>query len=99
MINGCFYMVFILVFFVCGRAVFCINYYYLLVNLISIEFMILRLFLFVYMFLLIVKFELIFSIIFLRFMVSEGVLGVSLLIVIVRILGNNYFQSIDLLKL
>lgn len=53
---------------------------------------------YIYIYLLIIKFELIFSIVFLSFIVSEGVLGLSLLISIVRIFGNNYFQSLNLFK-
>lgn len=84
--------------FFCGILSFCLNYQYLLINLIRLEFIILRLFLLSYMYMVIVKYELIFSIIFIRFIVGEGVLGLSLIIALVRSIGNNYFQSINLFK-
>lgn len=40
-----------------------------------------------------------FIIIFLRFIVCEGVLGLSLLISIIRILGNSNIQNLNLLKI
>ena len=60
--------------------------------------MILRLFTFSFIYILIVNSDLSFSIIFLSFMVREGVLGLSLLISIVRSFGNNYFQSLRLFQ-
>lgn len=88
----------VLLFFICGFLRFCLNYQHFLINLISIEFIMLRLFLFSYIYILIIKFELIFLIVFLTFIVREGVLGLTLLIVLVRSIGNNYFQSINLFK-
>lgn len=49
--------------------------------------------------LIIFKFNLFFLIIFLRFIVCEGVLGLSLLISIIRLLGNSNIQNLYLLKL
>lgn len=82
----------------CGGLVFCLNYQHILINLIRIEFIILGLFFFTYIYLLLLKYELIFSIVLLTFIVREGVLGLSLLLGIVRAIGNNYFQSISLFK-
>lgn len=96
-INDNFFIIFIIIiFFISGILKFLINYRYLLINLVRIEFIILRIFLLSYLYFLIIQYELIFLIVFLTFIVREGVLGISLLISMVRIFGNNYFQSINL---
>lgn len=82
--------------FIRGFLLFCLNYQHLLINLIRIEFIILRIFRIIYSYILLMRFEISFSIIFLSFIVGEGVLGLSLLISIVRSFGNNYFQSLNL---
>lgn len=75
------------------------NFKYLLINLLRIEFIILRLFFNIYLNLILFNFEIFFLIVFLRFIVCEGVLGLSLLISIVRILGSSNIQNIYLLKI
>lgn len=49
--------------------------------------------------LIVFNFNIFFLIIFLRFIVCEGVLGLSLLISIIRILGNSNIQNLNSLKL
>ena len=83
-------------FFFRGLFVF-FNYKYLLINLLRLEYIILRIFFCSYLFLLVINYELFFRMIFLIFRVCEGVIGLSLLISIVRRYGNNYFQSIHIL--
>lgn len=91
-------LILVRVMFCCGAVVFFFNFQHLLIRLIRIEFLMLRMFIYVYLYLINIQFELIFTIIFLGFIVREGVLGLSLLISIVRITGNNYFQSLNLFK-
>lgn len=93
-----FLILIIIIFFISGIIKFILNYCHLLINLVRLEFIILRLFLLSFIYFLGIKFELIFMIVFLTLIVSEGVLGLSLLISIVRIFGNNYFQVINLFK-
>lgn len=81
--------------FFCGLFVF-FNYKYLLVRLLSLEYIILSLFIYLYLYIIFINYELFFRIIFLTFSVCEGVLGLSLLISIVRRYGNSYFQSINI---
>lgn len=58
----------------------------------------LSLFFNIYLNLAIFNYDIFFLIIFLSFIVCEGVLGLSLLISIVRILGNSNIQNLNLLK-
>lgn len=79
--------------------VFFINFKYLLINLLSLEFIILSLFINLYLNLIIFNFEIFYLILLLRFMVCEGVLGLSLLIRLIRKLGNSNLQNLNLLKI
>lgn len=64
-----------------------------------IEFMILSMFFNIYLNLIVFNFEIFFIIIFLTFIVCEGVLGLSLLISLVRKIGNSNIQNLFLLKI
>lgn len=77
-----------------GLLVFFFNYKHLLINLLSLEYIVLSLFLFIYLYLNYINYEIFFTLVFLSFSVCEGVIGLSLLISIVRNYGNNYFQSL-----
>jgi len=81
--------------FVFGGIVFVSNRKHLLITLLSLEFIVLRLFLFVFIYLNINNMEIYFLIIFLVFRVCEGALGLSILVSIIRTHGNNYFQSFN----
>nr|WPV76949.1 NADH dehydrogenase subunit 4L [Phlebotomus sichuanensis] len=83
--------------FICGMLVFISNQKHLLSMLLSLEFIVLSLFIFLLMYLSFFYYEGYFSLIFLIFCVCEGVLGLSLLILLVRSHGNDYFQSINIL--
>lgn len=61
------------------------------------EFIVLVLFIVIIFYLNLFEVELFFSILFLRFRVCEGVLGVSILIKMVRLNGNDYFQVLNFL--
>lgn len=63
------------------------------------EFLILGIFFNLFINLIIFNFNIFFLIVFLVFIVCEGVLGLSLLISIIRILGNSNIQNLYLIKL
>lgn len=83
--------------FIFGRIIFISNRKHLLIILLSLEFIVLSLFLILFIYLKIYNFEMFFSIIFLTFRVCEGALGLSILVSIIRTHGNNYFQSFNIL--
>ena len=70
---------------------------HLLMLLLMLEFLILTLFFFFFLFFFIVDFGLYYLMIFLLLMVCEGALGLSLLVLMVRTHGNDYFNSFSLL--
>nr|AVN68020.1 NADH dehydrogenase subunit 4L [Tryonicus mackerrasae] len=85
-------MYFFIVYF-CGLWMFCFNYKHLLITLLSLEFIVLILYLMICFYLNLYNYELYFMLIFLTFSVCEGALGLSILVTMVRTYGNDYFQS------
>nr|AFP16938.1 NADH dehydrogenase subunit 4L [Omonadus floralis] len=83
--------------FFSGLLVFSLKRKHLLLMLLSIEYIVLSLYLNIFMYLSLIESEYFFSMIFLTFSVCEGVLGLSLLISIIRTHGNDYFKSFSLL--
>nr|ATN41219.1 NADH dehydrogenase subunit 4L [Diptera sp. 53 LC-2017] len=88
-----------LMIFFSGMMVFMFNYKFLIINLLSIEYMMLFLLL-----MLMLKFnynnnDFFFIMMFLTFMVCEGVLGLSLMISMIRSFGNNNLFNLFYLKL
>nr|UXW64260.1 NADH dehydrogenase subunit 4L [Corynis sp.] len=90
------FYLFMFLFFI-GFFSLCLNRFYLLMILLNFEFLILMLFFFLIIYLNYYGLELYFSLIFLVFSVCEGVLGLSILILMVRFYGNDYFQILNLL--
>lgn len=84
--------------FIIGVMVFVSNRKHLLSTLLSLEFIVLRLFLFLFIYLNLYNFEIFFRIIFLTFCVCEGALGLSVLVSIIRTHGNDYFQTFRILQ-
>nr|YP_010882024.1 NADH dehydrogenase subunit 4L [Isocapnia anguis]WID86711.1 NADH dehydrogenase subunit 4L [Isocapnia anguis] len=84
--------------FICGGWVFVSKRKHLLLTLLSLEFMVLSLFLISFMYLNLMNYELFFSMIFLTFSVCEGALGLSILVSMIRTHGNDYFQSFSILQ-
>lgn len=83
--------------FLFGSVRFVIKRKHLLLILISLEFIVLALF---YGLILYFKFyinENYFCLIYIRFAVCEGALGLSLLVLIIRTFGNDYFQTFNIL--
>lgn len=83
--------------FFLGFIRFCYNRFHLLIILLRLEFIVLIIYLVLINYLIFFEIELFFRIIFLVFRVCEGVLGLSILIIIVRIHGNDYFQVLSIL--
>nr|ARH54022.1 NADH dehydrogenase subunit 4L [Stricticollis tobias] len=83
--------------FFSGLIVFSLKRKHLLLMLLSIEYVVLSLYLNIFVYLSYVSSEYFFSMIFLTFTVCEGVLGLSLLVSIIRTHGNDYFNSFNLL--
>nr|YP_010528145.1 NADH dehydrogenase subunit 4L [Cimbex luteus]QPM99423.2 NADH dehydrogenase subunit 4L [Cimbex luteus]UXW64286.1 NADH dehydrogenase subunit 4L [Cimbex luteus] len=86
-----------LIFFI-GMLSFSMKRYYLLMILLSLEFVMILLFFLMIMYLSFYGMELYFSMIFLVFSVCESVLGLSILILMIRFNGNDYFQVLSLLN-
>nr|UJG45211.1 NADH dehydrogenase subunit 4L [Perlodes microcephalus] len=84
--------------FLSGTWVFTSKRKHLLLTLLSLEFIVLSLFLLLFMYLNLLNYELFFSMIFLTFSVCEGALGLSILVSMIRTHGNDYFQSFSVLQ-
>lgn len=85
-----------LIYFI-GLWIFSSNRKHLLITLLSLEFIVLVLFYALFIFLNIINYESVFSIIFLTFSVCEGALGLSILVSLIRTHGNDYFQRFSVL--
>nr|UOU84911.1 NADH dehydrogenase subunit 4L [Microchrysa flavicornis] len=84
--------------FIMGVFVFVSNRKHLLSMLISLEFIVLSMFLILFIYLNYFNNEMYFTMMFLTFSVCEGVLGLSMLVSMVRTHGNDYFQSFSVLQ-
>lgn len=84
--------------FIIGVFTFVSNRKHLLSILLRLEYIVLRLFLLLFIYLNILNYENFFSIIFLTFSVCEGALGLSILVSIIRTHGNDYFQRFNVLQ-
>jgi NADH-ubiquinone oxidoreductase chain 4L len=89
------YLIFPIIIFILACIVFISNRKHLLVTLLRLEYLILSLFLFLFIYLLRSCIEIYFLIVFLVFRVCEGALGLSILVSMIRTHGNNYFQSFN----
>nr|YP_010827569.1 NADH dehydrogenase subunit 4L [Raptrix fusca]WFD61165.1 NADH dehydrogenase subunit 4L [Raptrix fusca] len=90
-------MTFYIMFF-CGLWVFCSSRKHLLMTLLSLEFMVLILFMILYYYVNMMEGELFITMFFLSFAVCEGALGLSIMISMIRMYGNDYFNSFGLLQ-
>nr|YP_010714124.1 NADH dehydrogenase subunit 4L [Menida metallica]QEL51214.1 NADH dehydrogenase subunit 4L [Menida violacea]WDD39687.1 NADH dehydrogenase subunit 4L [Menida metallica] len=80
-----------------GLVVFCSTRKHLLLSLLSLEYMVLCLFLILSLVLMTYGYEMYFSLMFLVFTVCEGALGLSILVTLVRSQGNDYLSSMSIL--
>nr|YP_008757578.1 NADH dehydrogenase subunit 4L [Octostigma sinensis]AEV44843.1 NADH dehydrogenase subunit 4L [Octostigma sinensis] len=81
-----------------GLLVVCYKYNYLLMLLLGLEYISLGLFIYVFFYFSFFDLEIYFSVIFLTFVVCEGALGLSILVSLVRMYGNDFLQSISILQ-
>lgn len=88
--------VFLIIFFI-GNIIFVSKQKHLLIVLLSLEFIVLRIFFFLLIILNFYFYDAYMLIVFLVFSVCEGALGLSILVSIIRTHGNDYFQSFNLL--
>nr|YP_009740598.1 NADH dehydrogenase subunit 4L [Xiangelilacris zhongdianensis]QID03560.1 NADH dehydrogenase subunit 4L [Xiangelilacris zhongdianensis] len=79
-----------------GVYVFSSKRKHLLMVLLSLEYIVLSLFMLIIIFLMGVDYDYFFSIIFLVFSVCEGALGLSILVSMIRSHGNDFFNSFSL---
>nr|YP_009740793.1 NADH dehydrogenase subunit 4L [Ruidocollaris convexipennis]QID03781.1 NADH dehydrogenase subunit 4L [Ruidocollaris convexipennis] len=81
-----------------GIWVFCSKRKHLLVTLLSLEFIVLSLFLMLFIMLNMFEYEMYFSMVFLTFSVCEGALGLAILVSMVRMSGSDFFSTIGVLQ-
>nr|YP_010132051.1 NADH dehydrogenase subunit 4L [Hamaxiella brunnescens]QQD89785.1 NADH dehydrogenase subunit 4L [Hamaxiella brunnescens] len=84
--------------FIMGLFTFISNRKHLLSMLLSLEYIVLSLFLILFIYLNMINFEFFFCMMFLTFSVCEGTLGLSILVSMIRTHGNDYFQSFNILQ-
>nr|YP_009684656.1 NADH dehydrogenase subunit 4L [Exorista japonica]YP_010432114.1 NADH dehydrogenase subunit 4L [Winthemia sumatrana]QDR25220.1 NADH dehydrogenase subunit 4L [Exorista japonica]USW04711.1 NADH dehydrogenase subunit 4L [Winthemia sumatrana] len=84
--------------FIMGMFTFVSNRKHLLSMLLSLEYIVLSLFLLLFIYLNMISYENFFSMMFLVFSVCEGALGLSVLVSMIRTHGNDYFQSFNILQ-
>nr|APX40534.1 NADH dehydrogenase subunit 4L [Chaetocnema tibialis] len=76
-----------------GCLSFLMNRSHLLLMLLSLEFIVITLYMNMFMYFMLMMYEYYFLMIFLTMSVCEGVLGLSLLVLMVRVHGNDYILS------
>nr|QVM79266.1 NADH dehydrogenase subunit 4L [Vesperus sanzi] len=79
--------------FISGLIMFSLKRKHLLLMLLSLEFVILSLYFFIMIYLSMMNYEYFFSMVFLTMSVCEGVLGLSILVCMIRVHGNDYILS------
>nr|QIA59075.1 NADH dehydrogenase subunit 4L [Neurigona sp. PH-2020] len=84
--------------FIIGLVVFVMDRKHLLSMLLSLEMIVLSLFIFLIIFLNFMGYQEYFSMVFLTFSVCEGALGLSILVSMIRTHGNDYFQTFSILQ-
>nr|ACT80226.1 NADH dehydrogenase subunit 4l [Mayetiola destructor] len=87
-----------LIFFFSGIFVFLLNYKYFMINLLSLEYMMLFLLFMIILMMNKSNIDSMFIMMFLTFMVTESVLGLSLLVLMIRNYGSNNLKNIVSLK-
>nr|YP_010736682.1 NADH dehydrogenase subunit 4L [Urochelellus acutihumeralis]WEM32433.1 NADH dehydrogenase subunit 4L [Urochelellus acutihumeralis] len=91
---------FLIFMFLMGFSIimFCLVHKHLLQTLLSLEFLVLILFLMMFFMIMILGYELNFILFFLVFTVCEGALGLSILVNLVRNQGNDYLFSSSIMS-
>nr|YP_002735092.1 NADH dehydrogenase subunit 4L [Saldula arsenjevi]ABZ02134.1 NADH dehydrogenase subunit 4L [Saldula arsenjevi] len=89
------YNILLMFMLISGLYVFCSMHKHLLLTLLSIEFLVLVLFLGFFYFFMFYTYDLYFILIFLTFSVCEGALGLSILVSLIRCHGNDNVNSLS----
>ena len=92
------YLIFYILIFIFRLMVFVSNRKHLLITLLSLEFIVLVIYLFIYVNLNFLNYDYFYSIVFLTFRVCEGALGLSIIVSLIRTHGNDYFQTYNILQ-
>nr|YP_009710455.1 NADH dehydrogenase subunit 4L [Pontia callidice]QFZ96410.1 NADH dehydrogenase subunit 4L [Pontia callidice] len=87
----------VLIMFFIGNMIFVSKHKHLLIVLLSLEFIVLSIYLLMTYYFLMMNYDLYMLMVFLVFSVCEGALGLSILVSMIRTFGNDYFQSYNLL--
>nr|YP_010852986.1 NADH dehydrogenase subunit 4L [Tagiades japetus]WGM81165.1 NADH dehydrogenase subunit 4L [Tagiades japetus] len=90
-------MMVIFIMYMVGNMIFVSKHKHLLIMLLSLEFIVLSIFLLLMLYLQFIEFNMYLLMVFLVFSVCEGALGISILVSMIRSYGNDYFQSFNLL--
>nr|ALO70736.1 NADH deshydrogenase subunit 4L [Nargus velox] len=90
-------MLFSMISYLSGLFLFCLKRKHLLLMLLSLEFIIISLYMNMFLFLSYNFYEFYFCLIFMTMSVCEGVLGLSILVSLIRSHGNDYFQTFNIL--
>nr|YP_010426656.1 NADH dehydrogenase subunit 4L [Aoria nigripes]USM11442.1 NADH dehydrogenase subunit 4L [Aoria nigripes] len=88
---------FLMVSYLSGLLSFLLKYKHLLLLLLSLEFMIVSIYYGIFLYMSFIGYEYYFVMIYLILSVSEGVLGLSILVMMIRSHGNDYLMSFSLL--
>nr|AXS65817.1 NADH dehydrogenase subunit 4L [Staphylinoidea sp. 15 KM-2017] len=81
----------------CGLVSFCFNRKHFLLMLLSLEYIVISLFMIFMLILVINMYNMYMSLVYMIMSVCEGVLGLSILVALMRSYGNDYFQSFSIL--
>nr|YP_009116507.1 NADH dehydrogenase subunit 4L [Zinaida nascens]AJD80548.1 NADH dehydrogenase subunit 4L [Zinaida nascens] len=87
----------IFIMFMIGNMIFVSKHKHLLIMLLSLEFIVLSIYMMLMLYLSFIEFDMYMLMVFLVFSVCEGALGISILVSMIRTHGNDYFQSFNLL--
>nr|YP_009139863.1 NADH dehydrogenase subunit 4L [Galeruca daurica]AKG49885.1 NADH dehydrogenase subunit 4L [Galeruca daurica] len=90
-------MYMLIMMFFSGALMFVLNRKHLLMMLLSLEFIVISLYFGMFFYLSNMTYEYFFSMIYLTMSVCEGVLGLSMLILMVRVHGNDYILTFSFL--
>nr|YP_010586182.1 NADH dehydrogenase subunit 4L [Eubasilissa splendida]UZZ43944.1 NADH dehydrogenase subunit 4L [Eubasilissa splendida] len=85
-------MNFIMINYLIGNFLYSLNRKHLLIILLSLEFIMLNLFFMIYLYTVSVGNSMYFMVLFMVLSVCEGVLGISILMYMIRIFGNDYVR-------
>lgn len=83
--------------YILGNIIFVSKHKHLLIVLLRLEFIVLRIFFLIVLFLIYIEYDIFILIVFLVFSVCEGALGLSILVSIIRTHRNDYFQRFSIL--